>query len=152
MVTPRLKRPNLAPDVMKNYRPISQLPFVSKILEKVVLKQLLLFLNGNSIVETSKSGFKAAHSTESALFKVLNYIFLTLDKGDAAILVLLDLSAAYMIDHIILISHLEHIVGLKDTVLKWFKSFISDKYLSVNYGNSTSTKKRILWGVPQGSN
>lgn len=61
-------------------------------------------------------------------------VFLALDKGDAVILVL------DMIDHNILISRLEHTVGLKDIVLKWFKCFVSDRYFSVNYGNSTSTK------------
>lgn len=106
---------------MKNYRPISQLPFVSKILEKVVLQQLLAFLNENSILEMFQSGFKVAHSTESALLKVFNDIFLALDKGDCVILVLLDLSVAFhMIGNEILISRLESLVGLKGMVLKWF--------------------------------
>ncbi len=65
VVSPRLKRPNLAPDEMKNYRPISQLPFVSKILSKVVLPQLLAFWNENSILEMFLSGFKVVHSTET---------------------------------------------------------------------------------------
>lgn len=118
----------------------------------MVLQQLLVFLNENSILEMFQTGFKVAHSTESALLKVFNDIFLALDKGDCVILVLLDLSAAFdMIDHEILISCLENLVGLKGMVLKWFRSFLSDRYFSVNYGDSISKKRLLPWGVPQGS-
>ena len=80
-VTPRLKRPHLGQDDMQNYRPISQMSLVSKIVEKVVLQQQLPFLNKDSIGEAFRPGFKAAHSTESALLEVLSDIFLALDKG-----------------------------------------------------------------------
>lgn len=121
VVQPMLKKPNLDTGCLKNYRPISKLSFISKILEKVVLSQLLPFLNSNKLLEPFQSGFKTLHSTETALLKVTNDLLLTLDSGDNAILILLDLSAAFdTVDHNVLINRLEHWVGLTGTVLHWF--------------------------------
>ncbi len=104
-VYPLLKRPNLAPSVLANYRPISNLSFTTKILEKVVLQQLQKFLDENKIFEVFQSGFRKYHSTETALLKVLNDILLTGDAGDHAVLVLLDLRAAFdTVDHAILLT------------------------------------------------
>ncbi len=110
IVQPLLKTSNLDSTELSNFRPISKLPFLSKVLEKVVFIQLQTFLGKNSLLE---AGFRALHSTESALLKVHNDILLTLDSGASAILVLLDLSAAFdTMDHNILISRLEHHVGV----------------------------------------
>ncbi len=79
--------------------------------EKTVLLQLQSFLDVHGILEISQSGFKACHSTESAPLRVFNDLLLTTDSGDSAILMLLDLSAAFdTVDHTILISRLEHYV------------------------------------------
>lgn len=127
-VTPLLKKPSLDHTVLKNFRPISVLPFISKVLEKIVLNQLQHFLTSNSIYEVFQSGFKSAHSTESALLRVLNDIYLSTDSGDSVFLILLDLSAAFdTIDHSILLSRLESWVGLKENALKWFQSYLSDR-------------------------
>lgn len=72
------------------------LPFISKVLEKILLEQLQHFLSSNGISEIFQSGFKSAHSTESALLRVLNDIYLSTDSGDSVILILLDLSAAFI--------------------------------------------------------
>lgn len=82
-----------------------------------------LFLNAHGILEKFQSGIKPLHSTESALLTVFNDSFLATDTGDRAILVLLDLTAAFdTVDHSILISRLDHCVGIRDTALKWFWS------------------------------
>ena len=73
VITPYIKKPNLDPSSLSSFRPISNLPFISKIMEKAVLAQLQTFLSNNSINEVFQSGFKALHSTESALLRVLNY-------------------------------------------------------------------------------
>lgn len=73
IVQPLLKKPNLDPTVLNNYRPISKLPFLSKVLEKVVFNQLSSFLQENGILDKYQSGFRSQHSTESALLKVLMF-------------------------------------------------------------------------------
>ncbi|MGL4646337.1 MAG: reverse transcriptase domain-containing protein [Cetobacterium sp.] len=91
---------------------MSVLPFTSKILEKIVSDQLQSFLTNNSLSDNFQSGFKTAHSTESALLRVLNDIFLATDSGESVVLVLLDSSAAFdTIDHSTLIAKLESWVG-----------------------------------------
>ena len=113
------KKHNLDPSVLSNFRPISKLPFLSKVLEKVVLNQLQSHLDFNDILEKFQSGFKSCHSTETALLRVFNDLFLTADAGNSAVLVLLDLTAAFDI----LLSRIESCVGVKGTVLKWLQSY-----------------------------
>ncbi len=109
-----LKKQNLDPTVLANFRPISILSFISKIWEKIVLQQLQGFLDDNMIFEIFQSGFKKNHSTETALLKVLNYILVTCDSGNYAVLVLLDLNTAFnMVDHKVLIARLEQCAGIK---------------------------------------
>ena len=152
VVTPLIKKTNLDTSILANYRPISKLPFISKILEKTVLVQLQSFLHLHNILDVFQSGFKAFHSTESALLRVLNDILWTTDQGDSAILVLLDLSSAFdTLHHETLLSRLNLCVGVGDTVLKWFSSYLSERCFSVKYGDSVSSTTPLPYGVPQGS-
>ena len=103
LVTPLLKKDDLDPEVLKNYRPVSNLSFLSKVLERVVAARLTNYMTINQLHEPMQSAYRACHSTETALVRVQNDILRTLDQGGAAILVLLDLSAAFdTIDHSIL--------------------------------------------------
>ena len=152
VVKPLLKKKNVDPSILSNFRPISQLPFLSKVLEKVVHTQLQSFLISHNIHETLQSGFKPAHSTETALLKVFNDLILTADSGSPAILVLLDLSAAFdTVDHRILLSRLEHQVGITGTALSWFTSYLANRTFSVQLGDFTSPMAPLTCGVPQGS-
>lgn len=152
VVQPLIKKPNLDASIFSNYRPISKLPFLSKILEKAVCIQLQSFLELHGILELFQSGFKALHSTETTLLKVFNDLLLITDTGDSAILMLLDLTAAFdTIDHNILISRLDHCVGIKGIALEWFRSYLSDRKFSVCLGDFVSQMAPFPCGVPQGS-
>lgn len=152
VIKPLLKKPSLDPDVLANYRPISNLPFISKILEKVVVTQLLEHLQRNSLFEMFQSGFRAHHSTETALLKVTNDLLIASDHGLVSVLVLLDLSAAFdTVDHSILLQRLEYIIGIKGTALDWFRSYLSDRYQFAHVHGIPSPYSRVSHGVPQGS-
>ena len=106
--------------MLKNYRPVSNLSFLSKVLERVVAARLTNYMTINQLHEPMQSAYRACHSTETALVRVQNDILRTL--GGAAILVLLDLSAAFdTIDHSILLSRMESVLGVKGSALQWFK-------------------------------
>jgi hypothetical protein len=152
LVTPLLKKQNLPSESLKNYRPVSNLSFVSKLTEKVVASQLGSHMCENDLYVPVQSAYRSHHSTETALLKVLNDMLVSVDEGNGVILVLLDLSAAFdTIDHEILIDRLSQRLGIKDHALSWFKSYLSERLQSIHLHGNSSTPKYLLFGVPQGS-
>uniref|UniRef100_A0A3B3I0M8 Reverse transcriptase domain-containing protein n=1 Tax=Oryzias latipes TaxID=8090 RepID=A0A3B3I0M8_ORYLA len=151
-VQPVLKKPSLDSAVLANFRPISKMPYISKLLEKVVYLQLDDFLSQHQILEVFQSGFRPLHSTESALLRVSNDIPLANDDGDYVVLVLLDLTAAFdTVDHSILICRLQNSVGIQGTALDWFKSYLAERTMYVSLGGFESTSTQVSYGVPHGS-
>lgn len=153
VVTPLIKKPGLDSLNLCNFRPISKLSFLSKVLEKIVYCQLNSFLiKYNNTMEVFQSGFKSRHSTESALLRVFNDVLLSTDSGHCVALVLLDLTAAFdTVDHQILVSRLENWVGIKGVVLDWFRSYLSERSFCVRIGAAESGVAPLTCGVPQGS-
>ncbi|XP_049434761.1 uncharacterized protein LOC125890251 [Epinephelus fuscoguttatus] len=124
VIRPLLKKHTLDPDVLANYRLISNLPFVSKVLEKVVAAQLHNHLKINCLYETFQSGFQHGHSTETALVRVTSNLLMMADAGSPSLLILLDLSAAFdTVDHNILLHRL-HTIGLSNSIHNWFSSYL----------------------------
>ena len=95
IVKPLLKKPSLDKNLLKKYRPISNLPFLSKILEKVVLRKLLSHLQENNLSNPFQPAYRAGHSTETVLLRIVNDILSALDNDNISVLLLLDLSAAF---------------------------------------------------------
>ena len=151
-IKPLLKKSGLDPDILKHYRPVSNLPFLSKIMEKVVDARLEQHLVKNSLHEPSQSAYKKFHSTETALLKVQNDILRSLDAGAVTALVMLDLSAAFdTIDHPTLLRRFERHFGIEGTALAWISSYLSNRYQSVSVNGELSKQVLLQYGVPQGS-
>ncbi len=117
-----------------------------------MLEQLNYFLKRNNILDRFQSGFRAGHSTESALLRVSNDILRGVDSGSCVVLLLLDLTAAFdTVDHDILIARLKNHVGVQGLALKWFSSYLKDRTFSVSLGDYSSPTAPLVCGVPQGS-
>uniref|UniRef100_A0A3B3CCN3 Reverse transcriptase domain-containing protein n=1 Tax=Oryzias melastigma TaxID=30732 RepID=A0A3B3CCN3_ORYME len=150
-VTPILKKPGSDPTNLNNFRPISNVPFISKILESVVASQLHNHLSSNNLYEKFQSGFRQLHSTETALLKITNDLLLAADSGLVSILLLLDLTAAFdTISHPILLERLSNI-GISDLPLNWFQSYLSDRTQFIQLKSFTSPTVPVTAGVPQSS-
>ena len=152
LVTPILNKRCLDHNDLNNYRPVSNLCFIAKILEKLVLSQVSSYLNSHNLCNTCQSAYRPGHSTETALLKVVNDLFLSLSKGNISALALLDFSSAfYTIDHPILVHRLHADFGFADTVLQWFSSYLTDRTHYVSLSNHCSAFVPVHSGVPQGS-
>ena len=151
-IAPIVKKVGLNSADVGSYRPISNLPVLSKLFERLVAKQLLTYLQTHSLLPQLQSGFRSGHSSETAMLHVLSDILEAVDRGEVAALALLDLSAAFdTVDHAILLERLRRSFGLTDVVLRWFGSYLSGRSQSVRCGSSSSPAVDVICGVPQGS-
>ncbi|KAK3519649.1 hypothetical protein QTP86_002806, partial [Hemibagrus guttatus] len=150
-VIPILKKPALDPSDISNYRPVSLLSFLSKILERVVCNQLFDYLMQNNLHDPNQSGFKAAHSTETALLAVTEKLHAARSAKLSSVLILLDLSAAFdTVNHKTLLSTLRSL-GICGTAWEWFASYLDGRSYQVIWKGLTSAPRRLSTGVPQGS-
>jgi len=107
-ITPLLKKADLDPAAIISYRPISNLSVISKLLERLVAKQMLEYLVNGGLLPDAQLAYRAYHSTETTVLRVQSDILLAVDGGDLAVLALLDLSAAFdTVDHEILLHRLD---------------------------------------------
>ena len=151
-ITPLPKKPDLDTADVKSYRPISNLSVLSKMLERVVSKQLVNYLNINKLFPDRQSAYRAFHSTETVLADVLSDILLAIDSGNLSLLSLLDLSAAFdTVDHDILLQRLHLSFGMSSTALEWMTSYLTGRQQCVRHAGSSSTATFLTCGVPQGS-
>ena len=136
---------------MENYRPISILPSVSKVFEKIIHKQLFDYFTNNNLFYGNQYGFRSQHSTEMAALELVDRITSAMDKKQACLSIFLDLSKAFdTLDHQILLSKLKY-YGVRGPALKLFETYLSDRNQVVQYDNAISDKLTIKTGVPQGS-
>ena len=136
----------------KNYRPVSNLLYISKIIERVVDKRLHEHMVRNCLLMDKNYGYEKNHSTELLLLKVVNDLYESFDRNTPAVLVLLDLSAAFdTVDHDKLLEILENEIGVVDVALDWFRSFLKGRTQKVKIGDSYSDLMTLLYGVAQGT-
>lgn len=152
VVTPVLKKATLDPSDPSNYRPISNLTFVSKLLERCTYKQLTEYLQRHNLLPEQQSAYRPCHSTETAMLKVLGDAYVAADSGQVTLLGLLDLSAAFdTVDHGILIERLRRTYCIRGHVINWITSYLTGRTQYVRFGGDTSTVTTVQRGVPQGS-
>ena len=139
-------------DDLNNYRPISCLPTFSKILERIVAKQLVSFLNENSLIYKYQFGFQSKHSTLHPLMHITKFITEAMNNNEFAVALYLDLQKAFdLINHDILIQKLSKI-GIKGVYLDWFISYLNNRKQTVMVNGVLSDSFcNILMSVLQGS-
>jgi hypothetical protein len=152
LLNPLLKKASLDSKTFKNFRPVSNLAYISKIVEKVVDNCTTDHMALHNLHDEFQSAYRKFHSTETALLRLHNDIMQAIDNKEAVALVLLDLSAAFdTVDHQILLNRLSSKVGIRGSVLAWFKSYLSDHSQKVIIKGSRSSSHKLNCGVPQGS-
>jgi len=152
IVTPLLKKPGLDSSSPFNYRPISNLNNISKILERLFLTRLQPHVTSSPNFNPLQSAYRRAHSTETALVNTQDYICTTAGRSLPTILVSLDLGPAFdTIDHCTLFNRLENSFDVTGLALSWIRSYLSNRSQCVAMGTSQSNFVSLNTGVPQGS-
>ena len=152
LISPLLKKPGLSKSDPSNFRPISNLNTIGKILERLALARLFLHVSVSPSFSPFQSAYRKFHSTETALLKLANDIFDNIDSGKITILTALDMSAAFdTLDHATLLHRLKHTFGLSGFVISWIQSYLFSRSSFVKIDSSSSPITTILTGVPQGS-
>jgi len=151
VIRPSIKKPGLE-TTFNNYRPVSNVGFLSKVLEKAALYQLMEHCDTNNLLPDYQSAYRKSYSCETALVKLVDDLLWSMEKQQATALIAIDLSAAFdTVDHEILQSVLTARFGISNTALDWFSSYLYPRSCKVNVGEKYSNEKDLHFSVPQGS-
>ena len=135
----------------ENNRPISLLPILSKVCERIALNQFVPYLESNQRLSSTQSGNKKFHSTETSLIHTTDVVLEAIDKKKTTAVVLLDMSKAFdSIHHNILLDKLRD-VGVSIPALRWFNSYLTNRNQMVRINSTISDVLPLVSGVPQGS-
>ena len=138
--------------MLKNYRPVSNIAFIGKVLQKVAVHRLTEHLTMNGLHKEYQSAYKTRHSTETTLLRVKHDIAGALDRNHDMMFVMLDLLVAFdTIDHVHLLKLLQDEYGVRGTALAWFRTYMEDRTYRVQIDSTTSELIPLQCGVPQGS-
>lgn len=139
------------PSLLNNYRPISNLSVLAKVLESLVCNQMKMFLSDNDILSTFQSGFRKQHGTTTAAMKVVNDLIVAMDRKQHCASLFIDLSKAFdTVDHDIMLKRLVNI-GFSSQAVAWFKDYLSGRTQCVQFNGKRSDVLTVQKGVPQGS-
>ena len=149
LVLPLLKKPGL--DLLyKNYRPVSNLQYVSKLTEKMVFEQIHTHMITHSLYPEFQSAYRKNHSTETALVRVMNDILMKMNTQEVTLLVMLDLSAAFdTVNHNMLLTRMNEELGICGLALEWFRSYLAKRGQRVSIDGSLSERFSLECGVPR---
>ena len=151
-VTHLLKKTGLDKNTPSNYRPISNLNNISKLLEHLILSRIQHYTASSCNFNPFQSAYRRYYFTESALLLALDHIYHAIDEGSSTVLISLDLSATFdTIDHTNLLSQLQTSFGISGFALAWFKSYLEVRSQFVRIGCCTSQVTLCTTSVPQGS-
>src|SRR6218665_2200298 len=152
VVFPALKRDGLDLKDPSNFRPISNVSFLSKTIEKIVSEEITSYLSTNDLLPKYQSGFRRGHSTQTLLLRLLSDCYGAIDGRRVTLLALFHVSAAFdTVDHQILINRLSVSFGLSGLPLDWITSFLAGRSSCVVLGTSRSPWALAPFGLPQGS-
>ena len=152
MISPLLKKPSLDKEDLKNYRPVSNLKYSAKQIEKCAAQQFVDYLDSNNLMDPLQSAYRPMHCTETALLKVQQDIVSEIASKKVVLIVLLDMSAAfYTVDHSILCQRLMNCFGVNGTAIGWFASYLKGWKSQVNIAGVLSEPIQADFGLPQGS-
>ena len=151
IIRPLIKKAGLEL-IKKNYRPVSNLCSLSKLVEHCLLKQYLKHCDDNCLLPDFQSAYCPNYSTETSLVRMTNDILWAMEEQHITMMVILEVSAAFdTVDHNILLKILENQFGVTDTALKWFDSYLRPRSFKLCIGDEYSECQKLSFGVPQGS-
>ncbi len=150
IIKPLLKH-TLDCNELNSYQPITNLPYFSKLLEKIVLPQRERHMDYHELWPLLQSAYRRNHSTETSLLFCFNFILPKISMKRKILIITLDLSSAFdTVQHQILLTIMKSKLGIDGAVLSFFTSFLKNRYVSAAVGNEVSEVKLLEWGVPQG--
>lgn len=138
-------------DCVGNYRPISILPSISKILEKIINSRLIDYLENNKLLSNCQFGFRPGKSTDDAVHELTDYVVNSLDVNNKTIGIFLDLAKAFDTVSIPKLLNKLELIGIRGTQLKLFENYLSGRQQCVKIDNILSSDLPVRMGVPQGS-
>ena len=152
IVLPIIKKASLDKNTLKNYRPISNLSFISKITEKAALTQIGPYIESNSMLPSYQNAYRKFHGTETANIKLINDILWNMENQKITSVTAIDLSAAFdTVDHDTLLNVLNKSFGIKDKALDWVESYLRPRRMHVTIDHTSSDPQQLPFSVPQGS-
>ena len=139
------------PDDITNYRPISILPTLSKLLERAPTDQIVEYMEINNLLTRNQHAYRKGHSTQTCLVEVVNHLYKLIDKKKYTAIASLDLSKAFdSISHSLIIQKLSNL-NMSESTLEWVKSYLSNRKQRTKFSSYMSSEAAVTSGVPQGS-
>ena len=151
IVIPLLKK-QVMELVTSNYRPVNNLPYISKLVEKAMLEQINHHCNMHNLLLDCQLGYRENRSCKTVLLKLTNDILWSMERKNVTVMIVLNLSMAFdTVDHKVLHSNLHNNFGISVTVLEWFRNYLNHSDMTVKIGKSYGERKELTFSVPQGS-